>query len=49
MTTGYLYLVGSLVAFGALGIFHKVADHPTCRPRIITMLLLLFGAVLTAT
>jgi drug/metabolite transporter (DMT)-like permease len=48
MTIGYLFLLGSLVAFGALGIFHKVADHPDCRPRIITALLLGWGAVLTA-
>ena len=27
--------------FGLLGIFHKVADHPNCRPRMVTMLLLL--------
>ena len=47
MTLGYLFLIGSLIAFGALGIFHKVADHPDCRPRIITALLLFWGAVLT--
>jgi drug/metabolite transporter (DMT)-like permease len=47
MTLGYLFLIASLIGFGALGIFHKVADHPTCRPRIITMLLLMWGAVLT--
>jgi drug/metabolite transporter (DMT)-like permease len=48
MTIGYLFLIGSLIAFGALGIFHKVADHPDCRPRIITALLLGCGAALTA-
>jgi drug/metabolite transporter (DMT)-like permease len=48
MTIGYLFLLLSLVAFGALGILHKVADHPDCRPRIITALLLGWGAVLTA-
>ena len=48
MTAGYLFLLGSLVGFSLLGILHKVADHPTCRPRMITMLLLLWGAALTA-
>ena len=48
MTGGYLFLIGSLVGFSLLGILHKVADHPSCRPRMITMLLLLWGAVLTA-
>jgi multidrug transporter EmrE-like cation transporter len=45
---GYLFLLGSLVGFSLLGILHKVADHPSCRPRMITMLLLLWGAALTA-
>jgi drug/metabolite transporter (DMT)-like permease len=48
LTGGYLFLIGSLVGFSLLGILHKVADHPSCRPRMITMLLLLWGAVLTA-
>ena len=47
MTVGYLLLIGSLIGFGSLGIFHKIADHPSCRPRIITVLLLMWGAVLT--
>jgi len=47
VTVGYLLLIGSLIGFGSLGIFHKVADHPSCRPRVITMLLLMWGAVLT--
>lgn len=47
MTVGYLLLIGSLIGFGSLGIFHKVADHPSCRPRVVTMLLLMWGAVLT--
>ena len=47
MPTGYLFLLSALVGFGLLGIFHKVADHPTCRPRMVTMLLLFWGAVLT--
>ena len=47
MASGYLFLFGSLVGFSLLGILHKVADHPSCRPRMITMLLLLWGAALT--
>lgn len=48
MNLGYTFLIASLVGFGMLGILHKVADHPDCRPRMITMLLLIWGAVLTA-
>ena len=48
MTVGYLFLLGSLVGFSLLGILHKVADHPSCRPRMVTMLLLLWAAGLTA-
>lgn len=48
MTVGYLFLLGSLVGFSLLGILHKVADHPSCRPRMITMLLLVWAAGLTA-
>jgi drug/metabolite transporter (DMT)-like permease len=47
MPIGYVFLFGALVGFGLLGIFHKVADHPSCRPRMVTMLLLLWAAVLT--
>ena len=49
MPIGYLFLFASLLGFGLLGIFHKVADHPRCRPRMVTMLLLFWGAVLSAT
>jgi drug/metabolite transporter (DMT)-like permease len=45
---GYFFLIGSLVGFSLLGILHKVADHPSCRPRMITMLLLIWAAALTA-
>ncbi len=48
MTVGYLLLLGSLVGFSLLGILHKVADHPSCRPRMVTMLLLVWAAGLTA-
>ena len=47
MSIGYLFLLGSLVGFGGLGIFHKVADHPDCRPRLIALSLLFWGCVLT--
>jgi len=47
MTLGYLLLLLGLVAFGSLGIFHKVADHPSCRPKIIALILLFWGGVLT--
>lgn len=47
MTIGYLLLIASLLGFGMLGIFHKVADHPSCRPRIIATILLFWGGLLT--
>src|SRR4051812_8775274 len=47
MTFGYLLLLTSLIAFGMLGIFHKVADHPGCRPKMIAVILLFWGGVLT--
>jgi drug/metabolite transporter (DMT)-like permease len=47
MTLGYFLLFVGLVAFGSLGIFHKVADHPACRPRMIAAILLFWGGVLT--
>lgn len=46
MTVGYILLFTSLIAFGLLGIFHKVADHPQCRPKIIAVILLFWGGVL---
>lgn len=46
-TLGYLLLLTSLTAFGLLGIFHKVADHPNCRPKMIAVILLFWGGVLT--
>lgn len=47
MNVGYLLLLVGLAAFGMLGIFHKVADHPECRPKIISVVLLFWGGVLT--
>jgi drug/metabolite transporter (DMT)-like permease len=48
MSTNLIFPFIALLGFGLLGIFHKIADHPQCRPRMITMLLLLWAAVLTA-
>jgi len=47
MIFGHLLLFGGLVGFGGLGIFHKVADHPGCRPKIIALMLLFWGGLLT--
>jgi drug/metabolite transporter (DMT)-like permease len=47
MSIGYLFLLGSLIGFGGLGIFHKVADHPDCRPKFIALSLLFWGCILT--
>ena len=47
MTLGYILLFTSLISFGLLGIFHKVADHPQCRPKMIAVILLFWGGVLT--
>jgi drug/metabolite transporter (DMT)-like permease len=46
MALGYLLLFSSIVAFGLLGIFHKVADHPECRPKMTALLLHFWGGVL---
>ena len=45
--TGYLFLFVAFVSFGMLGIFHKVADHPCCRPKMTAMLLPFWGGVLS--
>jgi len=47
MTLGYVLLLLGLLAFGGLGILHKVADHPRCRPKMIALILLFWGGVLT--
>jgi drug/metabolite transporter (DMT)-like permease len=47
MTIGFFFLLAALAGFGLLGIFHKVADHPDCRPKIIAVILLFWGGVLT--
>ncbi|HEU5123651.1 MAG TPA: EamA family transporter [Verrucomicrobiae bacterium] len=47
MNIGYLLLFLGLLGFSLLGIFHKVADHPKCRPKMIALILLFWGGVLT--
>jgi drug/metabolite transporter (DMT)-like permease len=39
MAIGYLYALLGLLSFGALGIFHKLADVRHCRPRAVSVLL----------
>lgn len=47
MNPGYFYLLLALTAFGTLGIFHKIADHPQCRPKMTALLLFFWGGVFT--
>jgi drug/metabolite transporter (DMT)-like permease len=46
MTIGYLYAVLGLLSFGALGIFHKLADVRRCRPSAVSVLLYAWSLVL---
>jgi EamA domain-containing membrane protein RarD len=39
MTQGYFYTLLALVSFGALGVFHKLADTFQCRPSSVNALL----------
>jgi drug/metabolite transporter (DMT)-like permease len=48
MTEGYLYTLIALVGFGALGIFHKLADTLHCRPRAVNALLYGWSLVFVA-
>lgn len=47
MLIGYVFLLASILAFGTLGIFHKVADHPDCRPKMTALLLHFWGGSLS--
>src|SRR6266567_7864212 len=47
MSVGHLMLLGALLGFAMLGIFHKVADHPTCRPRAIALTLFFWASIFT--
>src|SRR5438552_14221649 len=49
MLIGYVFLITAIVAFGTLGIFHKVADHPHCRPKMTALLLHFWGGILAIT
>jgi len=45
MNFGYVFLLLAMTAFGTLGIFHKIADHPDCRPKMTALLLFFWGGV----
>lgn len=45
MNFGYVFLLLAMTAFGTLGIFHKIADHPECRPKMTALLLFFWGGV----
>lgn len=47
MNIGFLFLFAALTAFGTLGIFHKIADHPHCRPKMTALLVNFWGGVFT--
>jgi drug/metabolite transporter (DMT)-like permease len=47
MSIGYIMLLGALLGFAMLGIFHKVADHPSCRPRAIALTLFFWAGIFT--
>jgi drug/metabolite transporter (DMT)-like permease len=46
MGVGYLYALLGLLSFGALGIFHKLADVKHCRPSAVSVLLYAWSLVL---
>jgi drug/metabolite transporter (DMT)-like permease len=48
MTEGYLYTLLALTAFGALGVFHKLADTFHCRPSSVNALLYGWSLVFAA-
>ena len=48
MTEGYFYTLLALVGFGALGVFHKLADTFQCRPSSINALLYGWSLVFVA-
>jgi len=47
MSIGYLLLLGALIGFATLGIFHKVADHPACRPSMVALMLFFWAGMFT--
>src|SRR5215471_16434863 len=48
MMQGYLYTVLALLAFGGLGVFHKLADTFKCRPSAVNALLYGWSLVFVA-
>lgn len=48
MTEGYLYALLGLLGFGALGVFHKLADTLKCRPSQVNALLYGWSVVFLA-
>lgn len=47
MALSYSLLFGAMLGYSLLGILHKVADRPNCRPNVLAALLLFWGGVLT--
>jgi drug/metabolite transporter (DMT)-like permease len=49
MHDGKLYMLLGLLSFGALGVFHKMADVKNCRPDAINMMLYAWSTIFTGT
>lgn len=39
MNSGHVFLIGGLLSFSMLGIFHKIADVKQCRPAAVNALI----------
>lgn len=48
MTQAYIYTLIALLSFGALGVFHKLADTFHCRPSSVNALLYAWSLVFVA-
>ena len=48
MTQAYFYTLIALLSFGALGVFHKLADTFHCRPSSVNALLYAWSLVFVA-
>lgn len=48
MTLGLVYAALALCSFGALGVFHKMADVERCRPAAVSFLLYVWSLVFLA-
>lgn len=42
---GYVLVFVSLLSYGALGICHKLGERTRCRPKLLAMMLFVFGAL----